>query len=96
MRKKLTAILLAGAAAAVPVSAPATSGHPHPGSERVGPEPGVTTGGSGALLAGSKPGVASGSIAQFVGSKPGVASGGNALFVGSKPGIASGSNNAAA
>jgi hypothetical protein len=56
MKKKLTAILLVGAAAAVPVSAAATSGHPHPGSER----------------AGSKPGVGSGANALFVGGRGGI------------------------
>jgi hypothetical protein len=87
MKKKLTAILLTGAAAAVPMSAAATSGHGHPGSDRPRPKLGVTRGGSAALLAGSKPGIASGSNAQFVGSKPGVASGGNSQFVGGRGGI---------
>jgi hypothetical protein len=66
-----------------------TAGHRYPAHEIAGSKPGVGSG-SNALLAGAKPGVGSGSNALLAGAKPGVGSGSNALRAGATPGASSG------
>jgi hypothetical protein len=75
MKKTLTVILLAAVAAAAPLAGAArTAGYRDPAHE----------------IAGSKPGVGSGSNALLAGAKPGVGSGSNALLASATPGASSG------
>jgi hypothetical protein len=75
MKKTLTVILLAAVGAAAPLAGAArTAGHHDPAHEVAGSKPGIGSG-SNALLAGSKPGIGSGSNALLASAKPGASSG---------------------